>query len=179
MIALGLGTRLARLGEGGTGWRPTGTGAVGLLISTTVAYALVAPLAGRTASGGRPPAAESAMLSNPGGRVFASVGCAKCHVPALGTRDGGAVTLYSDLLLHDMGPALDDKIVQGDASGAEWRTAPLAGIRLRSRFLHDGRAGTLRDAVLAHGGEGQIVRDRFFELDEAEQRALYDYLATL
>ena len=56
------------------------------------------------------------MLGSAGGRLFSSIGCAKCHVPALRGRDG-EVTLYSDLLLHDMGPALDDKIVQGDAIG--------------------------------------------------------------
>ena len=93
--------------------------------------------------------------------------------------DGGMVTLYSDLLLHDMGSALDDKIVQGDATGADWRTTPLLAIRLRPRYLHDGRAATLRDAVLAHGGEAQIVRDRFLELDDSDRQALYDFLKTL
>jgi uncharacterized integral membrane protein (TIGR00698 family) len=178
MIALGLGTRLSKLAEGGMGWRLAGVGAVGLVLSTSVAYALVTPLTASAAH--RPPAtAESTMLSSAGGRLFSAVGCAKCHVPSLRTREGGAVALYSDLLLHDMGPALDDKIVQGEATGAEWRTAPLAHLNLRRRFLHDGRAGTVRDAVLAHGGEGRIVRDRFFDLDEAEQDAVYEFLATL
>jgi len=87
--------------------------------------------------------------------------------------------MYSYLLLHDMGPGLDDKIVQGDASGADWRTTPLIGLHLRDRFLHDGRAATLRDAVLEHGGEGEIVRRRFFELDEAEQQEIYRFIASL
>ena len=91
----------------------------------------------------------------------------------------GAVLLYSDLLLHDMGPGLEDKIVQGDASGADWRTAPLIALRTRERFLHDGRAASLREAFLAHGGEAEIVRRRFFELDEAEQQAIYRFLASL
>jgi CxxC motif-containing protein (DUF1111 family) len=91
----------------------------------------------------------------------------------------GEVLLYSDLLLHDMGPALDDKITQGEATGADWRTTPLVALRLRERFLHDGRAATLRDAILAHGGEAEIVRRRFFELDEPEQAALYRFLSTL
>jgi CxxC motif-containing protein (DUF1111 family) len=78
-----------------------------------------------------------------------------------------------------MGPALDDKIVQGDASGADWRTTPLIGLRLRERYLHDGRAATLRDAMLAHGGEAEIVRRRFFELDEPEQQRIYGFLSSL
>jgi CxxC motif-containing protein (DUF1111 family) len=149
----------------------------GLALSTSVAYALVASMPGRSPVNEQP--AESAMLSSAGGRVFASVGCAKCHVPSLRDRNGIAVTLYSYLLLHDMGPLLDDKIQQGDAIGAEWRTTPLASIRTRQRFLHDGRAASLRDAIFAHGGEGLIVRDRFLELDEAEQQELYAFLAAL
>lgn len=178
MIALGLSTRLARLHEGGVGCRLAGVGVFGLLLSSSVAYGLVASTAPHGPAA-QTPAAESAMLSSPGGRVFSSVGCAKCHVPSLRTRDGESVTLFSDLLLHDMGPALDDKISQGNATGADWRTAPLATLHTRQRFLHDGRAINLRDAVLAHGGEAQIVRDRFFGLDETDQEALYVYLSTL
>jgi CxxC motif-containing protein (DUF1111 family) len=106
------------------------------------------------------------------------VGCVKCHVPALrGTL--GDVPLYSDLLLHDMGPSLDDKIVQGNATGSDWRTTPLIGLHLRERFLHDGRAATLRDAVLEHAGEGETVRKRFFELDDIEQQEIYRFIASL
>ena len=177
MIALGLTTRLSRLAEGGFGWRLLGLGLFGLALSTSVAYALVASMPGERSVSERP--AESAMLSSAGGRAFASVGCAKCHVPSLRNHAGIALTLYSDLLLHDMGPLLDDKIQQGDATGSEWRTAPLASIRTRQRFLHDGRAASLRDAIFAHGGEGLIVRDRFLELDEAEQQKLFAFLATL
>jgi uncharacterized integral membrane protein (TIGR00698 family) len=178
MVALGLSTRLAKLAEGGVGWRLIGVGSVGLVLSTSVAFALVTPLA--RSNGGQPPAtAEGAMLSSAGGRMFSSVGCAKCHVPSLRTRDGGSVTLYSDLLLHDMGAALDDKILQGDATGAEWRTSPLAFLHFKQRYLHDGRAANLRDAVLSHGGEGLIVRDRFFNLDAADQKAVYAFLTTL
>ena len=93
--------------------------------------------------------------------------------------DSGDVPLYSDLLLHDMGAGLDDKMVQGNAAGADWRTTPLVGVVLRPRFLHEGRAATLRDAVLEHGGEASIVRDRLFELDEADQQALHRFLLAL
>lgn len=178
MVALGLSTRLSKLAEGGVGLRLIGVGTVGLVLSTSVAFALVTPLA-HVDTARAPASAESAMLSSARGRTFSSVGCAKCHVPSLRTSDGGSVTLYSDLLLHDMGPALDDKLLQGNATGAEWRTAPLASLRLRQRYLHDGRAAHLRDAVLYHGGEGLIVRDRFFDLDESDQDAVYAFLATL
>ena len=86
------------------------------------------------------------------------------------------MTLYSDLLLHSMGPALDDKIVQGNAIGTEWRTTPLLGLSLRQRYLHDGGAETLRDAVQAHGGEAEIVRNRYFDLSETDQQAILDFL---
>jgi uncharacterized integral membrane protein (TIGR00698 family) len=176
MVALGLSTRLSVMAEGGVGWRLIGTGAVGLIVSTTAALLLVAPLARQgqviAATG------ESAMLADAGGRLFGSVGCAKCHVPAL-AGEHGDVLLYSDLLLHDMGPALDDKIVQGNANGADWRTTPLVGLAARQRFLHDGRASTLRDAILAHGGEAEIVRKRFFGLSEADRQAIYEFLGGL
>jgi CxxC motif-containing protein (DUF1111 family) len=89
------------------------------------------------------------------------------------------VVLFSDLLLHDMGPALDDKIVQGTALGFEWRTTPLVGAGLRPRYLHDGRAATLRDAILAHDGEAAIVRNRFFDLGQPDQEAILAYLRGL
>ena len=82
-------------------------------------------------------------------------------------------------LLHDMGPALDDKIVQGEAAGRDWRTAPLIGLGVRPCYLHDGRATTLRDATVAHGGEAQIVRGRFLQLSPAEQAAAYRFLESL
>jgi uncharacterized integral membrane protein (TIGR00698 family) len=178
MVALGLSTKLSRVAEGGACWRLVCTGTVGLVLSTCAAFALVMSMTSLAAT--TPPASpESAMFSSAGGRIFSSVGCAKCHVPSLRTRDGASVTLYSDLLLHDMGPALDDKVLQDDATGAEWRTAPLISLRLRQRYLHDGRASTLRDAVLSHGGEGAIVRDRFLDLDDADMHAVYLFLATL
>ena len=125
------------------------------------------------------PAAESATLASPGGLLFSSSGCDKCHVPSLRGKDGGSVTLFSDLLIHDMGPALDDKIAQGNATGADWRTTPLVALHTRHRYLHDGRATTLRDAVLARGGEAQVVRDRFFRLDNGEREAVYRFLSAL
>ena len=182
MVALGLNTRVQRLGEGIGAKRLVGIAMLTLAFATAAAYGLVRAgiyLQGAHTTTGAGPthSAASGPLSE-GARLFRSIGCSKCHVPTLpaGDKIGRKITLYSDLLLHDMGPALDDKIVQGDAEGRDWRTAPLAGLGLRKRYLHDGRAATLRDAIVAHGGEGEIVRNRFLDLREGEQQALYRFL---
>jgi len=174
MVALGLTTPLKPL-VGSGGLRLIGAGMFALVLSAGLAYSLV------RANPGSALAEETSARAVPpgdGARIFDAVGCVKCHVPSLrGVK--GDVPVFSDLLLHEMGPALDDKIVQGQAIGSEWRTTPLIGSRLRERYLHDGRATTLRDAVLEHGGEAELVRRRFFELDEDEQRAVYAFVASL
>lgn len=125
-----------------------------------------------------------------GAALFTSVGCAACHTPAfttgpasLGALAGRKVEAYSDFLLHDMGEALSDQRPDGQASGREWRTPPLWGLRLMRRFLdgdaflmHDGRARTVESAILLHGGEGQRARDAFAALDPASRRALLDFV---
>jgi hypothetical protein len=183
MVALGLTTRLSTFagqGRASLGWRLLGVACVGLALSSSIAYGLVGALASLSSqtAAAVSSSTEGRMLAQPGGRLFATVGCAKCHVPALAGRHG-EVPLCSDLLLHDMGPALDDKIVQGEATGADWRTTPLVGLGLRQRYLHDGRVTTLRDAVLAHGGEAELVRDRYFELEPPEQQVLVRFLNEL
>lgn len=132
-----------------------------------------------------PPAAtrRRAADAGEGARRFGRTGCAACHIPALPASDGSQVALHSDLLLHDMGTGLADALGEGDATGAEWRTAPLAGLGQRERgragLLHDGRAGTLVDAILWHGGEAAPARERFRTLDEPGRHALLDYLRGL
>ncbi len=117
--------------------------------------------------------------------VFIGIGCATCHFPALITGPNPVAALnkvtfkpFSDFLLHDMG-SLGDGIVQGDASGHEMRTAPLWGLRVRTRFLHDGRATTLQDAILAHEGQGQYARNRFVQLSPAAKASLIAFLNSL
>jgi len=85
---------------------------------------------------------------------------------------------YSDFLLHDMGE-LGDGIAQGQATGVEMRTAPLWGLRVVTTFLHDGRASTIEDAILAHDGQGRAARDRFAALPAVERAMLVAYLRTL
>lgn len=99
----------------------------------------------------------------PGGaELFAEVGCAACHTPSLRTYDdwpieplaGIDAPIYSDLLLHDLGPDASDGLVDGDAGPSEWKTAPLIGLRFLRSYLHDGRADTVEDAIVMHGGPG-------------------------
>jgi CxxC motif-containing protein (DUF1111 family) len=122
-------------------------------------------------------AVPSSDLNAAGEPVFAETGCASCHTPALPTPNG-TVHLYSDLLLHDVGPVLDDGVTQGAASGRDWRTTPLWGLRFRQRFLHDGRARTIEAAVRAHGGEADTAARRFAELPPEARAVLLDFLSS-
>jgi CxxC motif-containing protein (DUF1111 family) len=120
-----------------------------------------------------------------GQELFGRIGCATCHVPSLTTGPNSVAALsnqvvfaYTDLLLHDMGPGLAD-LCLGDASPSEFRTEPLMGLRFAATFLHDGRAETVEDAILAHGGEARRARDRFAGLPRADRHALLRFLGTL
>lgn len=122
-----------------------------------------------------PPAPALACLGSPGATLFQSVGCASCHTPALPGRSI-QVHLYSDLLLHDMGPGLADQMQQESATGSEWRTMPLWRAVERQKFLHDGRASTVRAAIDAHAGQATGARAGFDLLDAAGQQALLDFI---
>ncbi|MBN8998076.1 MAG: c-type cytochrome, partial [Rhizobiales bacterium] len=118
-----------------------------------------------------------------GAALFAATGCAACHVPDMPALGGGTVRVFSDLLLHDMGPGLDDGVGEPGVLSSEWRTAPLLTLSTRTgtdrRYLHDGRAATIADAVLAHGGEADPARSRFEALSGEDRAALLAYLETL
>jgi CxxC motif-containing protein (DUF1111 family) len=98
---------------------------------------------------------------------------------------GQLIWPYTDLLLHDMGPDLADGRPEGQASGREWRTPPLWGIGLtavvsgHTRFLHDGRARTLLEAILWHGGEAETAKQRVIGMTREERDALLAFLASL
>lgn len=113
-----------------------------------------------------------------GSDLFIKIGCADCHTPTLAAGDK-VLPLYSDLLLHNMGPALNDGVVQGQAQGSDWRTTPLWGLSARMRFLHDGRARSIDAAILAHGGEAAPVRQAFRELDHDGRSLLLAFLSSL
>jgi CxxC motif-containing protein (DUF1111 family) len=121
--------------------------------------------------------------SGRGADLFGAVGCSACHVPSLALADGGEARAFTDLLLHDMGPGLDDGAVEGAAESSEWRTAPLWGLSetlaRESGLLHDGRAATVAEAIGWHGGEAAGARARFDRLARAERDALLEYLNRL
>jgi len=120
-----------------------------------------------------------------GQAVFQAIGCAECHTPKFVTRsrlspalNGKTVYVYSDLLLHDLGPGLAD-LCKGVAGRAEFRTEPLMGLRTRSRFLHDGRALTIESAIAQHGGQAEDVTAAFFALSNLQRAALMRFLKAL
>ncbi|MNX74513.1 hypothetical protein D3C86_1059560 [compost metagenome] len=126
------------------------------------------------------------MEAQKGERLFAGIGCAECHTPqmktgpnAIGIPEGLDVPLYSDLLTHDLGESLNDHLIQGVAQGPYWRTTPLWGLRHRRLLLHDGRAGTVEEAIRFHGGEGAKVRGAYEALPAPDQGALKAFLLSL
>ncbi|MBZ9750129.1 hypothetical protein K7W42_04545 [Deinococcus sp. HMF7604] len=128
---------------------------------------------------------------NAGAALFEQVGCSSCHRPTLTTGVSSRFAAlshqtfypYTDLLLHDLGPALDDGAAEKGAQSGEWRTPSLWGAGLveasGGRFLHDGRASTLAEAVTWHGGEAERARERFGALQASERAALLHFLRGL
>jgi len=130
-----------------------------------------------------------------GAQLFESTQCSACHVPALRTRNdypipelaGVDAEVYTDLLLHRMGNDLADGLpasasVDGEAGSFEWRTAPLIGLRFNRTFMHDGRAKSIEEAVLAHraeGSEANAVVDGFEALADTEREALLEFVEAL
>ena len=134
-----------------------------------------------------PPARATVRpVSEQGEGVFRAIGCASCHVPRLRTGASEVRALnhvvfepYSDFLLHDMGSLGDGIGRQGIATGLEMRTAPLWGLRELTTLLHDGRATSIDQAILAHDGQGRAARDRFAALDANRKAALLRFLGSL
>ena len=124
-----------------------------------------------------------------GKQAFNDTGCALCHTPSLKTYNASVASLrnqtanlFSDLLLHDMGPNLADGVRQGQASGREFRTAPLWGLGQRLFFLHDGRTKDLKQAIFEHfsdGSEANGVVRRFVALPDSQQQDLLNFLRSL
>ncbi len=128
-----------------------------------------------------------------GKQLFYASGCTACHTPKFVTRRDAADPMhsfqliwpYSDFLLHDMGEELADGQQVGEASGRQWRTQPLWGIGLTQKvngngfYLHDGRARSLPEAILWHGGEAQKARDAFAALQKSDRQALLAFLESL
>jgi CxxC motif-containing protein (DUF1111 family) len=128
-----------------------------------------------------------------GGRLFSQIGCATCHQPTLTTGYSPIAGLsnqtfnpYTDLLVHDMGPGLDDGYTEGNAKTSEWRTAPLWALGLAPNvqggytyLLHDGRAHSIEQAIGLHGGEAAVSEGRFAALSASDKNALIAFLKSL
>ncbi|MDF9774886.1 di-heme oxidoredictase family protein [Pseudomonas baetica] len=128
-----------------------------------------------------------------GKTLFYQAGCQSCHTAKYTTAANAAepelanqvIRPYSDLLLHDMGDGLADNRTEFQASGREWRTPPLWGIGLtqavsgHTRFLHDGRARDLLEAVLWHGGEATAAQQQVLSFNAEQRAALLAFLNSL
>ncbi|PHS14019.1 MAG: hypothetical protein COA78_06475 [Blastopirellula sp.] len=145
---------------------------------------------------------DEANFLNYGRNLLNTIGCNKCHVENLGTAKG----IYSDLLLHDMGPDLSDpspanpgtkitgrQFIGGSFGGSfqaftvdipsnifdEWRTPPLWGVASSAPYMHDGRAANLHQAIMLHGGQGRFSREDYLGLPAEDRGYIISYLKTL
>ncbi|WP_159977046.1 di-heme oxidoreductase family protein [Roseobacter cerasinus] len=128
-----------------------------------------------------------------GKQMFYETGCTSCHTPKFVThrlegqpeQSFQLIWPYTDMLLHDMGEGLADNRPEARATGREWRTPPLWGIGLTQQvsghtyFLHDGRARSLMEAILWHGGEAEAARNRVVEMPRPDRDALIRFLESL
>ena len=128
-----------------------------------------------------------------GKQVFLNIGCGKCHTPQMQTGNFHIPVLanktfypYSDFLLHDMGNALNDGYTEGTALPVEWRTPPLWGLGLSKNsqggqyfLLHDGRAKSIEEAIIMHGGEALQSRNAFQQLNAVDKASILKFLESL
>ena len=143
---------------------------------------------------GVPKRSKTKHLNTQKGRtLFYQTGCSSCHNPRFVTKKEAAlphlsnqtIWPYTDLLLHDMGEGLADGRADFSATGSEWRTAPLWGAGLHkavngnSQFLHDGRARSIEEAILWHGGEAEKAKQAFVSMDSTERLELLQFVESL
>lgn len=128
-----------------------------------------------------------------GKALFTEIQCASCHIPEWTTPSSDILALsnkiffpYTDLLLHDMGPALDDGVTEGSAETYEWRTPALWGLGLSPNsqggsffLMHDGRAKSIEKAIVLHGGEAENSKNQFTSLSDSDKEALIKFLKSL
>lgn len=149
------------------------------LIDSFIAYAMLPPQ----------PAVSSGDARQ-GKKLFSAAGCDTCHrpsydLPATAALRARRISPYTDLLLHDMGPGLADGLAEGRAGGSEWRTQPLWGLGhgmadgAPVALLHDGRAGSILEAVLWHGGEAAAAQQRVVAMSPTERANLIAFLRSL
>lgn len=134
-----------------------------------------------------PPAASASAAIVFGERIFVDAGCAQCHRPRLPVHSDlqpglAQIAAYTDLLIHDLGDGLADGRPDGQAGGRDWRTAPLWGLGAAAdagALLHDGRARSIDEAILWHGGEAQRAREMFRAMRKSDREALLAFLRSL
>jgi CxxC motif-containing protein (DUF1111 family) len=128
-----------------------------------------------------------------GKQVFSQINCSACHTPTLSTGFSPIKVLsnkdfhpYTDLLLHDMGSGLDDGYTEGFALTSEWRTPALWGLGLSKDaqggfyfLMHDGRAMSIEEAILLHGGEAEQSKINYAQLSGTEKEQLIKFLESL
>ena len=182
----------------------TGCGASGSELSDTHVNNLVKYI---STLGVRPQRNINDAAVQRGETQFANIGCVGCHTPQhvtsqfhpLGELRSQTIKPYTDMLLHDMGPDMADNLGEGQASGAEWRTAPLWGLGLSAcvtggvtnaaqgaqvctpvhSYLHDGRARSIEEAILWHGGEGQASKNAYQALSSSQKQDVLRFLESL
>jgi CxxC motif-containing protein (DUF1111 family) len=139
------------------------------------------------------PRAMPGSLRDRGRQLFTRTGCAACHTPRHHTAARAAfpelatqvIFPYTDLLVHDMGDGLADGLAESEARGSEWRTPPLWGLGLlpiihgRLRLLHDGRARSVEEAILWHGGEAAKAQRSYAALSPADRQTLVSFVESL
>ncbi|WP_395022776.1 di-heme oxidoredictase family protein [Dongia sp.] len=130
------------------------------------------------------PPVKPAANAEAGRKIFTEAGCTACHRPSFELAGGRKIAPYTDLLLHDMGFGLADHMKEGEASGKDWRTAPLWGMgqALRAEnpgLLHDGRARSLLEAILWHDGEAAKARQHVEQLSAQDRQSLIDFIGSL
>jgi CxxC motif-containing protein (DUF1111 family) len=120
-----------------------------------------------------------------GQRIFSRIGCAQCHRPNWKIETDWEIYPYTDMLLHDMGPDLSDLSLAGEHLATTWRTPPLWGLGLipavngHSELLHDGRARSVEEAILWHGGEALSAQKKFVQLGKSERNSLVEFIKSL
>ena len=129
---------------------------------------------------------KSVITQKDGELLFSSIGCVKCHTASFTLTNGYQIKPFSDLLLHDMGKDLSDGRIEFKATATEWRTAPLWGIGKfqlatgkKPELLHDGRAKTIEEAILWHGGEAKEIKKNFMNLSKEERKSVIMYIEEL
>lgn len=137
--------------------------------------------------------AQNPALAQQGEAEFEKAGCQSCHHASFVTTKSldhpllseQTIWPYSDFLVHDMGIELADNRRDFEASGMEWRTAPLWGLQWRqeqglfNNYLHDGRAATVEEAILWHGGEAELAKQRYMQLSQEQRKSLLYFVRSL